>query len=96
MRLVIVESPGKVGKIRDYLGAGHHVMASAGHVRDLPSKGDIGVEPPKFQPRYVATERGADVVARLKRAVARADEVYLATDPDREGEAIAWHLQQML
>ena len=96
MRLVIVESPGKVGKIRDYLGAGHDVMASVGHVRDLPSKGDIGVEPPAFRPRYVATERGADVVARLKRAVAKADEVYLATDPDREGEAIAWHLQQAL
>jgi DNA topoisomerase-1 len=96
MRLVIVESPGKVGKIRDYLGAGHAVMASVGHVRDLPPKGDIGVEPPSFQPRYVATERGADVVARLKRAAAQADEVYLATDPDREGEAIAWHLQQAL
>jgi DNA topoisomerase-1 len=96
MRLVIVESPGKVGKIRDYLGAGHEVMASVGHVRDLPAKGDIGVEPPAFRPRYVATERGADVVARLKRAAARAEAVYLATDPDREGEAIAWHLQQAL
>lgn len=96
MRLVIVESPGKIGRIREYLGAGHEVVASVGHVRDLPDKGDIGVEPPAFRPRYVLTERGAEVVARLKPAVARADEVYLATDPDREGEAIAWHLQQVL
>lgn len=96
MRLVIVESPGKVGKIREILGAGHEVVASVGHVRDLPDKGDIGVEPPTFRPRYVLTERGAEVVARLKPAAARAGEVYLATDPDREGEAIAWHLQQSL
>lgn len=96
MRLVIVESPGKVGKIREILGAGHEVVASVGHVRDLPDKGDIGVEPPAFRPRYVETERGAEVVARLKPAAARADEVYLATDPDREGEAISWHLQQAL
>ncbi|WP_395675536.1 type I DNA topoisomerase [Inquilinus sp.] len=96
MRLVIVESPGKVGKIRDYLGAGHDVVASVGHVRDLPAKGDIGVEPPAFRPQYVETERGAEVVARLRKAAARADEVFLATDPDREGEAIAWHLKEAL
>lgn len=87
--LVIVESPGKVKKISALLGAGYKVAASVGHVRDLPRK-EIGIAPPNFQLAYEPTERGRDVLARLKKEVAQAESVILATDPDREGEAIAW------
>lgn len=93
--LVIVESPGKVKKISAVLGNGYRVMASIGHVRDLPKK-EIGIEPPNFALHYEATERGREVLAKLKAAVASADRVLLATDPDREGEAIAWHLADAL
>ena len=93
--LVIVESPGKVKKISALLGAGYKVVASVGHVRDLPPK-ELGIEPPDFRPHYQPTERGRDVLARLKKDVAAADRVLLATDPDREGEAIAWHLADAL
>ncbi len=95
MNLVIVESPGKVKKIREILGPGWDVQASVGHVRDLPEH-EMGVEAPDFKPKYVPTERGKDVLARLRKAVERANAVYLATDLDREGEAIAWHLKQAL
>jgi len=95
MKLLIVESPGKVKKIQSFLGNGWKVMASVGHVRDLPIK-EIGVAPPDFKPTYVATERGKEVLARLKAAAKTAEAVYLATDPDREGEAIAWHLEDAL
>lgn len=95
MNLVIVESPGKVKKIREILGQGWEVQASVGHVRDLPER-EIGVEAPDFKPSYVPTERGKDVLAKLRKAAARANAVYLATDLDREGEAIAWHLKQAL
>lgn len=98
--LVIVESPGKIKKIESFLGAGWRVMASVGHIRDLPQAAsdehNIGVMPPDFRPQYVLTERGREVVAKLKAAVASSDVVYLATDADREGEAIAWHLSQAL
>jgi len=93
--LVIVESPGKVKKISSLLGSGYKVVASVGHVRDLPKK-EIGISPPGFQLEYEPTERGRDVLARLKKDVAAADSVLLATDPDREGEAIAWHLADAL
>ncbi|EDB3234680.1 type I DNA topoisomerase [Salmonella enterica subsp. enterica serovar Virchow] len=93
--LVIVESPGKVKKISALLGAGYKVVASVGHVRDLPRK-EIGIAPPNFQLAYEPTERGRDVLARLKKEVAQAESVILATDPDREGEAIAWHLADAL
>lgn len=93
--LIIVESPGKVKTISGYLGAGYKVAASVGHVRDLPEN-EMGVYPPDFRPQYVYTERGKEVVARLKRLVNECDTVYLAMDQDREGEAIAWHLQQSL
>ena len=93
--LVIVESPGKVKKISTLLGAGYKVVASVGHVRDLPRK-EIGIAPPNFQLAYEPTERGRDVLARLKKEVAQAESVILATDPDREGEAIAWHLADAL
>lgn len=95
MNLVIVESPGKVKKIREILGQGWEVQASVGHVRDLPER-EMGVEAPDFKPKYVPTERGKDVLAKLRKAVERANAVYLATDLDREGEAIAWHLKQAL
>lgn len=93
--LVIVESPGKTEKIKSYLGVGWEVQASFGHIRDLPEK-EMGFSAPDFQPHYVETERGAHTVKRLKRLAEQADAVYLATDADREGESIAWHLQQAL
>lgn len=95
MNLFIVESPGKVKKIQGYLGSGFRVMASIGHVRDLPL-GEMGVEPPVFKPKYVPTKRGKDVLKKLTEAAKAASNVYLATDPDREGEAIAWHIKEAL
>jgi DNA topoisomerase-1 len=95
--LVIVESPAKAKTINKYLGEDYVVRASMGHVRDLPSKG-MGVDLKTFQPDYVLIEeRGKDKVVReLKKLAEDAPEIYLATDLDREGEAIAWHLQQAL
>lgn len=98
--LVIVESPGKVKKLKEILGPEFFVAASVGHVRDLPSKespGELvaGVGP-DLAVRYVATDRGKEVLAKLKAMVGKADRVFLATDPDREGEAIAWHLADAL
>jgi DNA topoisomerase-1 len=95
MKLFIVESPGKVKKIQGFLGPDWKVTASVGHVRDLPHN-EIGVYPPKFEPQYVPTERGQKVIDDLKKLTAKSSGVYLATDPDREGEAIAWHLQEAL
>ena len=95
MKLMIVESPNKVKKISAYLGAGWKVAASVGHIRDLPEK-DMGLEPPSFKPTYVVSRDKKKVVAGLRALCAKADEVFLATDPDREGEAIAWHLAQEL
>lgn len=93
--LFIVESPGKLKKLQGFLGPSFRVMASVGHVRDLPLK-QMGVEPPDFKPKYEPTERGKGVLAKLKAALKDAKQVYLATDPDREGEAIAWHLADAL
>ena len=95
MNLLIVESSGKIKKIRSSLKSGWDVAASAGHVRDLP-KSAIGVFPPDFRPLYLETERGQRVLEELRKRVGGADEVFLATDPDREGEAIAWHLADCL
>ena len=95
MKLFIVESPGKVKKIQSMLGNGWTVESSAGHVRDLPAK-EMGVVAPDFTPQYEPTERGAEVLRKLSELAAQADEIYLATDPDREGEAIAWHLADVL
>ena len=95
MKLMIIESPGKIAKLSTILGDGWKIAASVGHVRDLPQK-EMGVEAPDFKPTYELTERGSDVVARLKGLAKNADTVYLATDPDREGESISWHLQQCL
>jgi len=95
MKLMIIESPGKREKLSAILGEGWTVAASFGHIRDLPDK-EMGVQAPDFVPRYVLTERGEATVAKLKILANKADEVYLATDPDREGESISWHLQQCL
>lgn len=94
-KLLILESPGKVKKVQEILGSGWKVAASVGHVRDLPVK-EIGVAAPEFRPKYIPTDRGKEVLARLAALVKSADAVYLATDPDREGEAIAWHLADAL
>lgn len=94
-KLLILESPGKVKKVQEILGSGWKVAASVGHVRDLPPK-EMGVAAPEFKPHYVPTERGADVLKRLAGLVKGAEAVFLATDPDREGEAIAWHLAEAL
>ncbi len=98
MKLVIVESPNKVRKIKDFLGAAYRVAASFGHVRDLPAAGGLSVEfkDGKIFPVYAALERSARHVKELVDLAAKADEVILATDPDREGEAIAWHVSKLL
>lgn len=93
--LVIVESPGKLKKLREILAGGYDVSASVGHVRDLPVD-RIAVDPSTYRPEYVETERGREVLAKLRQQVAKAKDVLLAMDPDREGEAIAWHLADAL
>lgn len=94
--LLIIESPGKRKKIEEILGQDYVVRASFGHIRDLPRK-EIGVEAPNYEPRYVIEEpRAKETVAALKKAVKEVDRVLLATDRDREGEAIAWHLAEVL
>jgi len=95
--LVIVESPAKAKTIEKYLGEGFEVLASVGHIMDLPKK-EIGVELENrtFEPTLVVTPDKEKVVAQLKRAAAKADEIFLAPDPDREGEAIAYHLALQL
>ncbi len=96
MDLIIVESPSKAKTINKYLKGKYRVDASAGHIRDLPVH-TLGVDiKNNFEPKYVNSEGKEDVIRRLTDATKRADRVYLATDPDREGEAIAWHLQTVL
>ena len=94
MKLLIVESPNKVKKIKSILGNGWDVAASVGHIRDLPIK-ELGVGQ-DYRLTYEYNERGEGVVDGLRPRIARAEVVYLATDPDREGEAIAWHLKEAL
>src|SRR5258708_5028153 len=93
--LVIVESPAKAKTINKYLGDDYIVKASMGHVRDLPSKG-MGVDLKTFVPEYEVLASRGKVVNELKKLAKESSEIYLATDLDREGEAIAWHLQQAL
>jgi len=93
--LLIVESPSKTKKIRAILGPGWNVQACFGHIRDLPKR-EMGLEPPDFKPHYEILERAAQHVKTLREMAKSAGRVYLATDPDREGEAIAWHLQVAL
>ena len=90
--LVIVESPAKVKTIRKFLGSSYEVMASNGHVRDLP-KSSLGIDVEHdYEPKYITIRGKGELLAGLRRAVKKADKIYLATDPDREGEAISWHL----
>ncbi len=94
--LVIVESPAKAKTIQKYLGAGYEVIASMGHVRDLP-KSKLGVDTDNdFAPQYTDMKGKEDVIKELKKHAKKCGKVYLATDPDREGEAISWHIAQML
>ena len=94
--LVIVESPAKAKTIKKFLGSNYEVIASNGHVRDLP-KSQMGIDiEHDFEPKYITIRGKGDILAKLRKEVKKADHVYLATDPDREGEAISWHLSQAL
>ena len=94
--LVIVESPAKVKTIKKFLGKNYEVVASNGHVRDLP-KSQMGIDVEHdYEPKYIPIRGKGDILAKLRKEVKKADKVYLATDPDREGEAISWHLSQAL
>ncbi len=94
--LVIVESPAKVKTIKKFLGASYEVDASNGHVRDLP-KSQMGIDVEHdFDPKYITIRGKGDILAKLRKEVKKADKIYLATDPDREGEAISWHLMKAL
>ena len=107
MKLVIVESPTKTKSLGKYLGNGFEVMATMGHIRDLPkSKTEIEIKTQKtknsktqkfgFRPEYELSEGKEDIAKKLQAAAAKAEKVILASDPDREGEAIAWHTTQVL
>ncbi|MDE5896306.1 MAG: hypothetical protein K2H43_00665 [Clostridia bacterium] len=96
MDLIIVESPSKAKTISKYLKGKYRVDASGGHIRDLPQK-KLGVTITKnYEPQYVTSPGKEETIARLTEEAKKADKVYLATDPDREGEAISWHLQTVL
>ncbi|MCF0121961.1 MAG: type I DNA topoisomerase [Lachnospiraceae bacterium] len=94
--LVIVESPAKVKTVKKFLGANYEVVASNGHVRDLP-KSQLGIDiEHDFEPKYITIRGKGDLLAGLRKSAKKAETVYLATDPDREGEAISWHLTRVL
>lgn len=94
--LVIVESPAKAKTIHKFLGTNYEVVASNGHVRDLP-KSQMGIDIENdFEPKYITIRGKGEILAKLRKEVKKADKVYLATDPDREGEAISWHLSKAL
>lgn len=94
--LVIVESPTKVKTIKKFLGANYEVAASNGHVRDLP-KSQLGIDVENdYEPKYITIRGKGEVLAALRKSAKKADKVFLATDPDREGEAISWHLSKAL
>ena len=94
--LVIVESPAKVKTIKKFLGSNYEVDASGGHVRDLP-KSQLGFDAEHdYEPKYITIRGKGDILAKLRKEVKKADKIYLATDPDREGEAISWHLMKAL
>ncbi len=94
--LVIVESPAKVKTIKKFLGSNYEVMASNGHVRDLP-KSQLGIDVEHdYEPKYITIRGKGDILANLRKEVKKAEKIYLATDPDREGEAISWHLLKAL
>ena len=94
--LVIVESPSKAKTIGKFLGSRYKVVASVGHVRDLP-KSKLGVDIENdFEPQYISIRGKGDLIKELKKEAKNASKIYLATDPDREGEAISWHLAYLL
>lgn len=94
--LVIVESPSKATTIKKFLGSSYEVVASNGHVRDLP-KSQLGIDVENdFEPKYITIRGKGELLAKLRKEVKKADKIYLATDPDREGEAISWHLLKAL
>ena len=94
--LVIVESPAKVKTIKKFLGTNYEVVASQGHVRDLP-KSQLGIDVDNdYEPKYITIRGKGDLLALLRKEVKKADTIYLATDPDREGEAISWHLTKAI
>lgn len=94
--LVIVESPSKAATIKKFLGSSYEVVASNGHVRDLP-KSQLGIDVENdFEPKYITIRGKGELLAKLRKEVKKADKIYLATDPDREGEAISWHLMTAL
>ena len=94
--LVIVESPAKVKTIQKFLGPNYEVLASQGHVRDLP-KSQLGIDVEHgYEPKYITIRGKGDILAKLRKEAKKAERVYLATDPDREGEAISWHLSKAL
>lgn len=94
--LVIVESPAKVKTIQKFLGSNYQVAASNGHVRDLP-KSQLGIDVEHgYEPKYITIRGKGDILANLRKEVKKAEKIYLATDPDREGEAISWHLMEAL
>ena len=95
-KLIIVESPAKANTIKKFLGGNTKVVASMGHIRDLPkSKMGVDIEH-DFEPEYINIRGKGDLIKSLKADAKKAKHVYLATDPDREGEAIAWHLAYIL
>ena len=94
-KLIIVESPAKANTIKKFLGGGTKVVASMGHIRDLP-KSKLGVDEKTFEPQYINIRGKGDLIKSLKKDAKAAKKVFLATDPDREGEAIAWHLAHIL
>lgn len=94
--LVILESPGKIGAVKSYLGANYKVIASVGHVRDLP-KSTLGIDTENgFEPHYINIRGKGDLIKELKKEAKNADKIFFATDPDREGEAISWHLAAII
>ena len=97
MRLLIVESPSKAKTIEKYLGKDFRVVASVGHIRDLPKSNKSAIDiPAGFVPHYEVVKGKEKIISEIKSLAKKADEVLLATDPDREGEAIAWHISEIL
>src|SRR3989344_7992033 len=97
MKLIIVESPTKAKTISKYLDKGYEVRASVGHIRDLPKSNKMAIDiPGGFIPHYEVVKGKEKIIAELQNAAKNASEILLTTDPDREGEAIAWHISQAL
>ena len=96
MNVLIVESPSKAKSINKYLGSGFKVLASVGHVRDLSAKNDAIDTENDFQMQWETSDRGKKVIKEITDAAKKSENLYLATDPDREGEAIAWHVEKLL